>query len=463
MADISILSRLVQGYQRNVDLTQNALVVGSLKVGSSNPTELTKAILDKLLLIQAAADADGTFDTRYNTKTSLAGNGGADLIGTANGDTVQERFDAIEAVLGDGNAADITYDNTTSGLTATNVQTAIDEVEGRLEATETVANAAIPASEKAQPNGVATLDGGGKIPASQLPNTVMELQGTYDADLNVPTLADGSGNPGDVYEVTAAGTQDLGSGPITFNVGDWVVYAADGKWYKSINSNEVTSVNGKTGTVILNTDDVAEGSTNLYHTDQRAADAAGAALADTATVDLSYTAGQITADVKDNSIGAEKLTTGVADQTTIEGGNGQALSVVQAPLVARPRMAGESMVAETTFAVRHAIAGETAGRMYKADKDASTDNKFFAMGLAKSVAGASAGDMVPVTMAGTHILGSADTLFSTSDIGKPVYVNSAGSLTTTPPTAVNSAVYRVGIVEDVDKIDVGNMQLHGIN
>jgi len=113
----------------------------------------------------------------------------------------------------------------------------------------------IPLSQKGQPNGVSTLDAGGKIPASQLPNSVMELQGSWDASTNTPTLIDGTGNPGDVWEVTVAGTQDLGSGPIAFTVGDWAVYGADGKWYRSPNSNEVTSVFGRTGTVVATTGD----------------------------------------------------------------------------------------------------------------------------------------------------------------------------------------------------------------
>lgn len=113
----------------------------------------------------------------------------------------------------------------------------------------------IPVTEKGAPNGVATLDGGGKIPASQLPNSVMELQGEWNASTNTPTLIDGTGNPGDVWEVTTAGTQDLGSGPITFAVGDWAVYGADNIWYKSANSNEVTSVFGRTGTVTAQSGD----------------------------------------------------------------------------------------------------------------------------------------------------------------------------------------------------------------
>ena len=73
-------------------------------------------------------------------------------------------------------------------------------------------------------NGVATLDSGGKIPVSQLPNSVMEYKGSWDASTNTPTLADGTGNAGDVYICSVAGTVNFGSGPITFAVGDQVIY-----------------------------------------------------------------------------------------------------------------------------------------------------------------------------------------------------------------------------------------------
>jgi len=82
----------------------------------------------------------------------------------------------------------------------------------------------IPASEKGAPNGVATLDGFGKVPVAQLPNAIMEFKGTWDASTNTPTLADGTGDNGDVYLVTVAGTQDLGSGPIIFDVNNFVIY-----------------------------------------------------------------------------------------------------------------------------------------------------------------------------------------------------------------------------------------------
>lgn len=465
MADISILSRLVNGFQRNVDLTQNSLVVGSIKIGATSPAEITKAIAEKLIAVQAAADADGTFDTRYHTKSALAANGGAALIGSSTGSTVESRITALEGAVGTGTAEDISYDNTDSGLTATNVQAAIDEVEGRLETAEAQATAAIPATEKGAVNGVATLDGGGKIPVSQLPSAVMTLEGEWDASTNTPTLANGSGDPGMVYEATVAGTVDFGDGPFEFNVGDWVVYGADGKWYKSVNSNEVTSVNGFTGPVELDTDDIDEGAVNKYFTDEKAQDAVGGILQNTTTVNLTYNdaGNQISAEVNNDSIGPAKLTSAVADQKTVTGGNGAALQVQEAPKLARTMTVGESIADDETFAVRLAVDGETAARVYKADIDASTDNLFFVMGLARKEGGASAGDPVEVVYMGPYVLGANDTPFQPEDIGKPVYLDASGAITLVPPSAVNTAVYKVGMVEDVNIIMIAGMQLHGIN
>ena len=131
----------------------------------------------------------------------------------------------------------------------------------------------IPSSQKGANNGVATLDSGGKVPASQLPSTVMEFQGVWNANTNTPTLANGTGNAGDVYLCNVAGTTNFGAGPISFALGDWAIY--DGSiWQKSLNSNAVVSVNGLQGVVTLTTDNVNEGSTNLYFTTSRARTAA---------------------------------------------------------------------------------------------------------------------------------------------------------------------------------------------
>jgi len=79
-------------------------------------------------------------------------------------------------------------------------------------------------SEKGVSNGYASLDVNGKVPISQLPSSLMEYLGTWNAATNTPTLANGTGDNGDVYLCNAAGTVNFGAGPITFAVGDWVIY-----------------------------------------------------------------------------------------------------------------------------------------------------------------------------------------------------------------------------------------------
>jgi hypothetical protein len=120
-------------------------------------------------------------------------------------------------------------------------------------------------------SGIATLDGTGKVPAAQLPNSVMEYKGSWNATTNSPTLADGTGNAGDVYRCSVAGTQNLGSGSITFAIGDFVIYSGS-IWEKSPMASGVVSVNSQTGIVTLYTDDISEdGSpTNLWFTGARA-------------------------------------------------------------------------------------------------------------------------------------------------------------------------------------------------
>lgn len=82
----------------------------------------------------------------------------------------------------------------------------------------------IPLSQKGQPNGVASLDILGKVPVSQLPNSIMEFKGNWDALNNIPVLIDGTGDIGDVYRVSIAGNRNLGSGIQVFSVGDFVMY-----------------------------------------------------------------------------------------------------------------------------------------------------------------------------------------------------------------------------------------------
>jgi hypothetical protein len=127
----------------------------------------------------------------------------------------------------------------------------------------------IPQTEKGSSLGVATLDGGGKIPASQLPSSVMTYEGTFDASATPASpILDGDvlADAGMVYLTTVAGSYDFGSGAVAFAVGDWAVYNGS-VWENSPNSSAVVSVNGYTGVVALDSDDVPEGLTNKYYSE----------------------------------------------------------------------------------------------------------------------------------------------------------------------------------------------------
>lgn len=110
-------------------------------------------------------------------------------------------------------------------------------------------------SEKGAAGGYASLDGGGKVPVGQLPASLMTYLGVWNASTNSPALADGSGDTGDVYRVGTAGSQDLGSGSISFGVGDYVIYNGS-TWEKSDTTDAVASVAGKTGVVTLDQADI---------------------------------------------------------------------------------------------------------------------------------------------------------------------------------------------------------------
>ena len=252
-----------------------------LKYG--NPIRLARLASDP-----AGAD-EGT--TYYNTsinavKTYVNGAWAIDMVATA-------ALTASRALVSDS-SGNISSSSVTS--------TELGYVSGVTSAIQTQLGNKISSSEKGANNGVATLDGGGKVPASQLPNSLMDYLGTWAASTNTPTLANGSGNAGDVYVASDAGTVNFGAGNITFAAGDWVIYSGS-IWEKSINSNAVVSVNSQTGVVSLDTDDIAE-ATALYFTDERAQDAIGSMVANSSKVSLTYVDGtpSLTADIVADSL-----------------------------------------------------------------------------------------------------------------------------------------------------------------
>lgn len=224
----------------------------------------------------------------------------------------------------------------------------------------------------------------------------------------------------------------------------------------------------------FDTDDVNEGSTNLYFTDTRAKTAA---VDDTAYNESSWDGVTDQAPSK-NAIRdkIESLTSADLTHTqndtndwTIGDGSSVAahldeladrLTAVEADNDASKLqeiiVAGESYSAGLN-AVRFAKGAETAGRAYKADIDASSSDDFHVMGLANPGGAVSAGqDLTVVKMGPLTVSSHGFTL------GMPLYLDAAGAVTETPPSGDDEAVVKVGMVRDANTIEV-QIQIMGVN
>jgi len=159
---------------------------------------------------------------------------------------------------------DVTGLGTMSTQNANNVSITGGSISG------TTVSGYIPTSDEGIPNGVATLDAGGTVPLSQIPASIiggLNYQGSWNASTNTPTLTSSVGTKGYYYVVSVAGTTNL-NGITDWQVGDLAVFNGT-VWQKIDNTDAVTSVNGFTGTVVLTTTNIAEG-TNEYFTTSRA-------------------------------------------------------------------------------------------------------------------------------------------------------------------------------------------------
>lgn len=111
----------------------------------------------------------------------------------------------------------------------------------------------IDSTEKGTPSGVASLGIDGKVPATQLPDSVqgdMSYLGLWDASTNTPAITSGVGENGDFYKVSVAGTTNI-DGNNDWQVGDSLIFDGNSNtWGKLDGSATVVSVFGRQGTVV---------------------------------------------------------------------------------------------------------------------------------------------------------------------------------------------------------------------
>jgi len=576
MADISRLSRLVNGVMRGVDLSANSLLVLSIKVGAGQ-TELTQALLDKLLLMEGLTDTAGKYNatnvvasaspTNYTAGSSdvaahlagidsaLATAGGSDFSDSVfrisdNGDSSKKiAFEGSAIATSTVRTITMPDANVDLGGIATNASN-ISTNSGNIST-----NAGNISTNTGDIGDLTTLSGvasnstslgsftGSAIPDSQTIKQALQSLETYSENSRsliqnfewkdsakdyvvdntaVPAtevsgdryvLSHDGGTPHANYDGASAGdivefngtswvatTPTLGSFISVDDESSVLYYWGGAAWstkaFEATTASTGLTKNGfdirladavenASGIKVLNgaitledlgafdTDDLAEGATNKYFS---AAAAQSAAVADSISDGVTDVAPSQNAvfdalagkqaasanlDEASTFFASTDLSAAEAEQLS-DGSNADSLHSHSQSKIAG--VAGEAFAINTTFFVRYAITGETAGRVYKCSIDASASDKFYAIGVIQPTAAKVAGDAVEIILLGVVSLLANDTNFAAAEVGQAVHLKAAGGFDAVSQItyATDEASYHGGQVAEVGKMFVGNMHLLGI-
>ena len=223
------------------------------------PTTALSGTVSNAQLANSSLTVNGLAISLGGSGTITAANPQALTIGTGLSGTTYNGANPVTIAISNTTVAANSYGS------ASAVPTFTVNAQGQLTAASNTA-IAIPSSaitDKGLANGVASLDGGGTVPLSQLPASIqgtLSYQGTWNASTNTPTLASGVGVKGYYYIVNVAGSTNL-YGITDWNIGDMAVYSGTA-WQQIDNTDAVTSVNGQTGTVVLTAADVGAPTTS---------------------------------------------------------------------------------------------------------------------------------------------------------------------------------------------------------
>jgi len=214
---------------------------------STNSPLLTSGVGSKgeyyVVNVAGSTDLDGETDWNVGDWAIFNGVTWQKIDNSEGVSSVFNRVGAVTSAESDYAASQIDND---SSVTGSFVSDAIDELDSTKQA----------ASEKAQANGYASLDGSTKVPIAQMPSAVIggvSYQGTWNASTNTPALASGVGTKGYYYVVSVAGATNL-DGITDWEIGDWAIFNGT-IWEKVDNTATISSVFGRTGAVTAQAND----------------------------------------------------------------------------------------------------------------------------------------------------------------------------------------------------------------
>jgi hypothetical protein len=141
----------------------------------------------------------------------------------------------------------------------------------------------------------------------------LNYEGTWNANVNSPTLASGVGTNGDYYVVDTAGSTNL-DGITDWQIGDWAIFNGTA-WQKIDQTNTVSSVNGQVGAVVLGVANIAGAVANTVNILTTGLATGGGAL----TGNVTITVANIPAA---NVTGLGTMATQNANAVAITGGSG---------------------------------------------------------------------------------------------------------------------------------------------
>jgi len=272
-----------------------------------------------------------TISGALNTLTNI-GNGsllaGIDAAKIADGTISNTEFQYL-----DGVSSNIqTQINSKSAIGHAHVSSSITDFSTAVDARITI--------QKGTTNGLATLDGSGKVPSSQLPvNGAMQYRGSWDASTNTPTIISGQGTIGYYYIVRVAGTTTV-DGSSSWQLGDSIIFNGV-VWDKIANSSLVSSVAGRIGSITLTAADITSGqfadglisatSVVQYNSALQILNLSGAPNSAVVGISSSQTLTNKTIDSTSNTVTADKLRTAtgtVSIKTATAPSSGQILTAI---------------------------------------------------------------------------------------------------------------------------------------